>query len=80
MATALKISREHLNHNALPPARGTDHEPRFVPLISGREPTPNLWIDAWLAVLALSLDYEMTTFDRRFKSFRGLKLRLLTAL
>ena len=57
-----------------------DHEPRFVALISGREPTPNLWTDAWLAALALSLDYEMTTFDRGFKSFRGLKLRLLTAL
>jgi toxin-antitoxin system PIN domain toxin len=57
-----------------------DHEPRFVALISRREPTPNLWTDAWLAALALSLDYEMTTFDRGFKSFRGLKLRLLTAL
>jgi len=56
------------------------HEPRFVALISGREPTPNLWTDAWLAALALSLDYEMATFDRGFKSFRGLKLRLLTLL
>jgi predicted nucleic acid-binding protein len=37
----------------------------------------NLWNDAWLAALAMSLDYEMTTFDRGFKSFRGLKLRLL---
>jgi predicted nucleic acid-binding protein len=54
------------------------HEPRFVALVSGRESTPNLWTDAWLAALALSLDYEMATFDRGFKSFRGLKLRLLT--
>jgi toxin-antitoxin system PIN domain toxin len=61
-------------------AEPIDHESRFVALISGREPTPNLWTDAWLAALALSLDYEMTTFDRGFKSFRGLKLRLLTAL
>jgi toxin-antitoxin system PIN domain toxin len=61
-------------------AEPIDHEPRFVALISGREPTPNLWTDAWLAALALSLDYEMATFDRGFKSFRGLKLRLLTAL
>jgi hypothetical protein len=30
-----------------------------------------------LAALAISLDYEFTTFDRGFKSFRGLKLRLL---
>jgi uncharacterized protein len=59
-------------------AEPIDHEPRFVALISGRESTPNLWTDAWLAALALSLDYEMATFDRGFKSFRGLKLRLLT--
>jgi predicted nucleic acid-binding protein len=37
----------------------------------------NSWTDAWLAALAMSLDYEMTTFDRGFKSFRDLKLRLL---
>jgi toxin-antitoxin system PIN domain toxin len=61
-------------------AEPINHEPRFVALVSGREPTPNLWTDAWLAALALSLDYEMATFDRGFKSFRGLKLRLLTAL
>lgn len=54
------------------------HERRFVSLVSGREPTPNLWTDAWLAALALSLDYEITTFDRGFKSFRCLRLRLLT--
>jgi toxin-antitoxin system PIN domain toxin len=54
------------------------HESRFVSLVSGRQSTPNLWTDAWLAALALSLDYEITTFDRGFKSFRGLKLRVLT--
>jgi uncharacterized protein len=54
-----------------------EHEPRVASLVSSREPTPNLWADAWLAALAMSLDYEMTTFDRGFKSFRGLKLRLL---
>ena len=54
------------------------HEHRFVSLVSGREPTPNLWTDAWLAALALSLDYEVTTFDRGFRSFRGLRVRLLT--
>jgi|SRR5450432_2079607 predicted nucleic acid-binding protein len=59
-------------------AEPIDHEPRFLALISGREPTPNLWTDAWLA--ALALDYEMTMFDRGFKSFRGLKIRLLTPL
>ena len=54
-----------------------EHESRFVALVTSREPTPNLWADAWLAALAISLDYEVTTFDRGFKSFRGLKLRLL---
>jgi toxin-antitoxin system PIN domain toxin len=58
-------------------AEPADHEPRFVSLVSSREPSPNLWTDAWLAALAISLDYEFTTFDRGFKSFRRLKLRLL---
>lgn len=53
-------------------------EHRFNVLVTGREPAPNLWTDAWLASLALSLDYEMTTFDRGFKSFRGLRVILLT--
>jgi toxin-antitoxin system PIN domain toxin len=54
-----------------------EHEPRFVSLVTSWEPTPNLWADAWLAALAMSLEYECTTFDRGFKSFRGLRLRLL---
>ena len=58
-------------------AEPADHELRFVSLVSSREPSPNLWTDAWLAALSMSLDYEFTTFDRGFKSFRGLKLRLL---
>jgi uncharacterized protein len=58
-------------------AEPAEHESRFVSLVSSREPTPNLWTDAWLAALAMSLDYAMTTFDRGFKSFGGLKLRLL---
>jgi toxin-antitoxin system PIN domain toxin len=60
-------------------AEAPTHEQRFTALVTGREPTPNLWTDAWLAALALSLDYEMTTFDRGFKSFRGLRVRLLTS-
>jgi len=54
------------------------HEKRFATLVSGREPSPNLWTDAWLAALAMELDCEMITFDRGFKSYRGLKLQLLT--
>jgi toxin-antitoxin system PIN domain toxin len=54
------------------------HESRFVKLVSSQVPTPNLWTDAWLAALAMSLDCEIATFDRGFRSFRELKLQLLT--
>lgn len=35
---------------------------------TGRQPTPALWTDAWLAALAQSLQCEMVTFDRGFRS------------
>lgn len=54
------------------------HESEFSALIAGREATPNLWTDAWLAALALALDYEIATFDRGFRSFERLRLRLLS--
>jgi predicted nucleic acid-binding protein len=59
--------------DAAPPS----HEACFVSLVAGRQPTPNLWTDAWLAALARSLNYELTTFDRGFKSFEGLRMHLL---
>lgn len=40
---------------------------------------PDLWTDAWLAALAQATDSEMTTFDKGFRSFPKLKLRLLSA-
>lgn len=46
--------------------------------IAKREPTPDLWTDAWLAALAQSSDCEMVTFDRGFRSFAKLKLRLIS--
>ena len=45
--------------------------------IAKREPTPDLWTDAWLAAVAQSTHCEMVTFDRGFRSFAKLKLRLL---
>src|ERR1039457_4961353 len=36
-------------------AESAAHEARFVGLVAGRHPTPNLWTDAWLASLALLL-------------------------
>ena len=43
-------------------------------------PSPNVWMDAYLAALAISLGAEMVTFDGGFKSYtrHGLKLVLLT--
>jgi predicted nucleic acid-binding protein len=46
--------------------------------IEGREPSADLWTDAWLAALAQATDCEMTTFDRGFRSFAHLRLRLLS--
>ena len=45
--------------------------------VARREPTPDLWTDAWLAAVAQAHDWEMTTFDRGFRAFAKLKLRLL---
>lgn len=45
--------------------------------IARREPSPDLWTDAWLAALAMALDCDMVTFDRGFRAFSKLKLRLL---
>jgi predicted nucleic acid-binding protein len=45
--------------------------------VEGREPSPDLWTDAWLAALAQATDCEMATFDKGFRSFAKLKLRLL---
>jgi len=59
-------------------AAPSSHENIFAAMVAGRTPTPNLWTDAWLAALARSLDHELVTFDRGFKSFDGIKLRLLS--
>ena len=45
--------------------------------IARREPTPDLWTDAWLAALAQAHECEMVTFDRGFRAFSKLKLCLL---
>jgi len=53
------------------------HTKHWQTNIAGREPTPDLWTDAWLAALAQATDCEMATFDRGFRSFPKLKLYLL---
>ena len=59
-------------------AAPSTHERFFASMVAGRQPTPNLWADAWLAALARSLDHDLVTFDRGFKSFDGIKLTVLT--
>lgn len=58
-----------------PPSAHTRH---WRANVAGREPSPNLWTDAWLAALAQSLRCRVVTFDRGFKSFPKLALHLLS--
>ena len=53
------------------------HARLWLDNVARREPTPDLWTDAWLAALAQVHDCEMVTFDRGFRSFSKLKLHLL---
>jgi toxin-antitoxin system PIN domain toxin len=53
------------------------HAGYWLSCVAGRQPSPDLWTDAWLAALARATDCEMTTFDRGFLAFNKLKLRLL---
>jgi toxin-antitoxin system PIN domain toxin len=77
---ALKAWQQIANdpRSTLIDAEPASHEKFFVTLVSGRQPTPNLWTDAWLAALAQALDFELATFDRGFRSFKGVRLRLLS--
>lgn len=51
----------------------------WLKLARSRQPSPNVWMDAYLAALAMSLGAEMVTFDQGFKSYlpHGLHLVLL---
>ncbi len=54
--------------------------PLWLKTASTPWPSPNVWMDGYLAALAISLGAEMITFDQGFKSYtsHGLKLVLLT--
>jgi toxin-antitoxin system PIN domain toxin len=54
------------------PDQGSAHELSFRRTVDGRESTPNLWTDAWLAALAESAQISLTSFDSGFSAF-GLK-------
>lgn len=53
------------------------HGDRWRDNVAGREPSPDLWTDAWIAALAQATGCQMVTFDRGFQAFNQLKLRLL---
>ena len=46
---------------------------------AGRPPTVSLWTDAYLAAFASAARIELATFDRGFRTFAGLDLKLLTS-
>lgn len=46
---------------------------------AGRDPSPNLWTDAWLAAFAEATGSDLVTFDRGFRSFGLSNLTLLSA-
>jgi toxin-antitoxin system PIN domain toxin len=50
----------------------------WADFVRGRQPTPNVWTDAWLAAYAEAGALELVTFDRGFRSFKLAHLRLLT--
>lgn len=51
----------------------------WISMVRGRDPSPNLWIDAWLAAFAEAEGMQMVTFDRDFRKFSLSHLRLLNA-
>ncbi|HJR50051.1 MAG TPA: TA system VapC family ribonuclease toxin [Gemmatimonadales bacterium] len=53
-------------------------EARWKELAGRDDASPKLWMDAYLAALALSAGYRMVTTDAAFRQFAGLDLLLLT--
>jgi predicted nucleic acid-binding protein len=53
------------------------HEAVFRSLVRGREPSPNLWTDAWLAALSETSERQMVTFDQGFRAFGISSLQVL---
>lgn len=51
----------------------------WLALAGSGQSSPNLWMDAYLAALAITNDLEMVTFDQGFSNYQGsgLKLQLL---
>ena len=54
-------------------------EALWLRLVRERDPSPNLWTDAWLEAFAEVPGYAMVTFDRGFRTFNLSHLHLLGA-
>ncbi len=54
------------------PDQGRAQELCFRRFVEGRDASPNLWTDAWIAALAESAEIGLTSFDSGFRTF-GLK-------
>jgi toxin-antitoxin system PIN domain toxin len=75
---------EFLDSLCADPAVSREDEPNatrslWLQLAQGPLPSPNVWMDAYLAAFAISLGAELVTFDQGFKNFEkhGLRLHLL---
>ncbi len=53
------------------------HELFFRRFVGDRQVSPNLWTDAWLAALAASNGFRLTSFDKDFRAFSPLDFELL---
>lgn len=49
----------------------------WLKLAKGPQPSPNVWMDAYLAAFAIAFGAEMVTFDLGFKSYTSSGLRLV---
>ena len=49
----------------------------LVRLTSGKSHAPKVWTDAYLAAFAVAGNHTLTTFDKGFSQYEGLKLNTL---
>lgn len=75
---------EFLDSLCADPAVSREDEPPatrslWLQLAQGPLPSPNVWMDAYLAAFAISLGAELVTFDRGFQTLEkhGLRLHLI---
>ena len=55
----------------------SQYQAAWFDFVKDRQPSPNLWTDAWLAATAKALNLTMVTFDKDFKKFAHLNLMML---